>query len=110
MDSKMKVTWYRTPIPKQTLNALTERSNWRGIAFMVLHFSIIIATGAAVVACAFAGYWIAALALLVLHGAMFSFLGYAGLGHELFHRTVFASRVPNDLMLAVVSFLTWNNY
>ncbi len=51
-------------------------------------------------------------ALLVMtpHLAAWSFLGWAGLGHELFHRNVFTSRSANGLLFKICSVLTWNNY
>ena len=38
-----------------------------------------------------------------------SFWGYAGIGHELFHRTVFSNRSLNGALYYVASFLVWSN-
>ncbi len=43
--------------------------------------------------------------LAIWHG----FWGYAGIGHELSHRTVFSYRRLNDVLYYVASFLVWSN-
>ena len=48
--------------------------------------------------------------LLVPHFCMWSFLGWAGLGHELFHRTVFSNPGANTVMFRLCSILTWSNF
>ncbi|AWM78485.1 fatty acid desaturase family protein [Phenylobacterium parvum] len=50
-----------------------------------------------------------ALAVLVPHWAAWSFLGWAGLGHELFHRNVLSSRRANAILFRACSILTWSN-
>lgn len=44
------------------------------------------------------------------HLAAYSFLGWAGIGHELFHHSVFSSRSLNRFLFKLFSVLTWNNY
>jgi fatty acid desaturase len=39
-----------------------------------------------------------------------SFLGWAGVGHELFHRSVFSARWLNLALFRLFSILTWSNY
>lgn len=107
--ARTRIAWYRSPLPEDALHALMARSNLQGTLYALLHFGLLLATGAACVALAREGWWLALLPALVVHGACYGFLGYAGLGHELVHRTVFAARAPNDLLFALVSFLTWNN-
>ena len=55
------------------------------------------------------GSVIAALVVLVPHWAAWSFLGWAGLGHELFHRNVLTSRRANGFLFRACSILTWSN-
>jgi fatty acid desaturase len=57
-----------------------------------------------------AGHIWAALLLLIPHVMAWSFLGWAGIGHELFHRSVFSSRGLNLALFRLFSILTWNNY
>lgn len=56
------------------------------------------------------GYVWAALLVLIPHFLTWSFLGWAGIGHELFHRSVFTARWPNLLLFRSFSVLTWSNY
>jgi fatty acid desaturase len=39
-----------------------------------------------------------------------SFLGWAGIGHELFHRSVFSARWVNVALFRLFSILTWSNF
>jgi fatty acid desaturase len=48
--------------------------------------------------------------VLMPHFAASSFLGWAGIGHELFHNSVFKSRAINQFLFKAFSILTWNNY
>lgn len=104
------IQWYRTPVPQEALHALMARSNARGFLFVGLHFSLLFCTGALFMHCYAQGIYYLLPLLLMLHGMIFSFLGYAGLGHELNHRTVFKSARLNDFFFMLVSLLTWNNF
>lgn len=57
-----------------------------------------------------AGNFLLAILCAVPHFVSFSFLGWAGIGHELFHGTVFSSRKLNTFLFRLFSILTWNNY
>jgi fatty acid desaturase len=56
------------------------------------------------------GHVLAAMLLLVPHFMAWSFLGWAGIGHELFHRSVFSARWLNVALFRLFSILTWNNF
>ncbi|WP_313539862.1 fatty acid desaturase [Sphingomonas sp.] len=56
------------------------------------------------------GHVWASLLILIPHFLTWSFLGWAGIGHELFHRSVFTARQPNVLLFRLFSVLTWSNY
>ncbi|THD50814.1 fatty acid desaturase [Phenylobacterium sp.] len=56
------------------------------------------------------GHVLAAGLLLIPHFMTWSFLGWAGIGHELFHRSVFSARWLNLALFRLFSILTWNNY
>lgn len=56
------------------------------------------------------GHVTAAVLLLIPHFMAWSFLGWAGVGHELFHRSVFRARWLNLALFRLFSILTWNNY
>ncbi|WP_165187188.1 fatty acid desaturase [Caulobacter soli] len=56
------------------------------------------------------GHLVVAVLLLIPHFMAWSFLGWAGVGHELFHRSVFSARWLNLVLFRLFSILTWNNY
>jgi fatty acid desaturase len=49
------------------------------------------------------------LAALYLNGVLWQFLGYAGIGHELFHKKVFSNKNANSFLYRLFSYFTWNN-
>lgn len=99
----------RAPLDRQTLKALTRRSNRSGLLCLCLHAALLLALALGFLWLIDIGLWPAALPLLLLYGAVFSFLGYAGLGHELSHATVFSNKKFNEVLFGLASFLTWNN-
>jgi len=56
------------------------------------------------------GHFVWAVVVLIPHFLAWSFLGWAGIGHELFHRSVFSARWLNVALFRLFSILTWNNY
>ncbi|OQA42230.1 MAG: Fatty acid desaturase [Chloroflexi bacterium ADurb.Bin325] len=100
---KSKVSWYRSPVDRQTLAGLNRRSNLKGFVQTLGHLGLLVLTGAAA--------WYSAghlalpvtLLLLFLHGTFYAFLlnGF----HELCHSSVFRTRWLNTLFLYIISFL-----
>ena len=56
------------------------------------------------------GRLFAALLVLTPHWAAWSFLGWAGLGHELAPRNVLSWRQANVALFRICSILTWSNF
>ncbi len=98
-----KINWYRTPIDRDVLAALNQRSDVRGFAQTLGHLGIIALTGATAWYAAMNWPALAVLALLFLHGTVYAFLlnGF----HELCHSSVFKTRWLNTFFLYVFSFL-----
>ena len=102
-----KISWYRTPVSREALAALNQRSDWQGLLQTLGYLGLLVLSGAA------AWYATGRLALTVtlflyfLHGTFFAFLLNAF--HELCHKTVFKTMALNRIFLVVVSFLSWNN-
>lgn len=99
-----KINWYRTPIDRELLAELNQRSDLLGFAQTLGHLGIIALTGAASWYAVANGWSIfAVLVLLFLHGTVYAFLlnGF----HELCHSTVFKTKGLNTLFLNVFSFL-----
>lgn len=106
-QSKLKITWYRTPLDRETLNALNQRSDLMGLLQTLGHLGLLLLTGTAA--------WYAAgnlplpvlLLILFVHGTFWAFLlnGF----HELCHSTVFKTKFLNTFFLQIFSFLGWHN-
>jgi fatty acid desaturase len=106
-ETGIEIPWYRTRIEKETLKALTARTDRQGLAQALGYLLLICASGAAVIGTwGRAPWWAVALAMAV-HGTFCAFLlnGF----HELVHGTVFKTRWLNALFLDVYSFLGWLN-
>ena len=106
-QTKPKIAWYKSPISREALAALNQRSDWPGLLQSLGHLGLLGLTGAA--AWYAAGRLPLALALLIvfLHGTFFAFLGNAFL--ELCHQMVFKTKALNTLFLQIISFLSWSN-
>ena len=106
--NQRKINWYRCPLPRETLAALNQRSDFWGLLQTLAHLGLLAATGA--------GAWYAAehlalpwlLLILFFHGTFYAFLlnGF----HELCHSTVFKSKFLNYFFLRVFSFLGAYNH
>jgi fatty acid desaturase len=102
-----RIAWYRSPLDREVLASLNQRSDWQGLLQTFGHLGLLLLSGAAA--------WYAAgrfplgvlLLILLIHGTFWAFLLNAF--HEFCHKTVFKSKALNTLFLQVVSFLSWNN-
>lgn len=103
VQDKPKINWYRSPVPRDALALLNQRSDWRGLAQALGHLGLLAATGAAAWFAAERGWWLALILALFCHGTCYAFLlnGF----HELCHKTVFKSKALNVLFLNIYSFL-----
>ena len=108
----------KSPLSSDELARLNIKQNLPSAWRLAVHIGLLATLGWG--ACQFvdeavtnpvASGWLYLPALLCLlgYGAVFNFLGYAGLGHELAHYTVFKARWLNVALFRLVSVLTWNN-
>lgn len=102
------IRWYRTVLPRETLNALNTRSDARGLLQACGTLALLGGTGASTLWAAFAGHFGLAMPLLFLHGMVGTFNINAV--HELCHHTVFRSRWLNALFVRVFGFIGWNDW
>jgi fatty acid desaturase len=102
-----KIYWYRTPVERETLAALNQRSDWQGLQQTLGHLGLLLVTGMAAWWAAAQAAWLGLLLILFLHGTIYAFLlnGF----HELCHGTVFKSKSLNSFFLYLFSFLGWYN-
>lgn len=98
-----KINWYRTPIDRDTLSTLNQRSDAKGFAQTLGHLGIIALTGAFAWYAAYNLPWPWLVLALFLHGTVYAFLlnGF----HELCHGTVFKTKWLNTLFLNIFSFM-----
>ena len=97
-------------LDRETYRKLTVRRDGLAATLLLLRiaFHAALLAGASLL---FArGQTVAALLLLIPHFVTWSFLGWAGVGHELFHRSVFSVRWLNTALFRLFSILTWSNY
>jgi len=104
---KSKISWYRSPVDRQTMARLNQRSDWKGLRQTLGHLGLLLLTGGVAWYAATQRLWGLLLLALFLHGTFYAFLlnGF----HELCHSTVFKSKQLNTLFLNVFSFLGWYN-
>ena len=109
-STRMRIRWVAPPIPREVLRDLTRRQNT--IAFS--HLFIRLLTQALLMCGAFYSLchciWWLAVVLVGLNGGLWFFMGWAGIGHELFHATVTTRRRFDHVLFRVFSVLTWSNY
>lgn len=103
-EQKMqKLNWYRSPLDRDTLAALNQRSDWKGLRQTFGHLGLLVLTGAAAWYAADHLPWPVLLLILFLHGTIYAFLlnGF----HELCHSSVFKTKALNTFFLYLFSFL-----
>jgi fatty acid desaturase len=107
LPAQRRIPWYRSPVEREVLAALNQRSDRKGLVQSLGHLGLLALTGAA----AWLAFGRAPLAVFLLilyvHGAIWAFLLNAF--HELCHKTVFKTRGLNAAFLYIVSFLSWYN-
>lgn len=110
MAEDARINWYRTPVDKDVLKSLTARSDRRGFCQMIPQLLFSTATGALAYMVWLRGPSWAVVLACYLHATFYWFLGLAGCGHELCHRTVFRTHFWNEFFVRLVSFLSWTNF
>src|SRR5436190_18594324 len=110
MVNDYKIKWYHSPVDKETMRRLTERSDWLGFLQVGRHLCLVAVTGAAAYYAWYHLPWPLFILALFLHGTFLAFLGAGGASHELSHRTVFKTRFWNELFMCVTAFLSWFNF
>lgn len=99
----------RIYVAPETIKALNVRSDIIGTLFFFLHVCVLLVSGSIVILAFSYGWYFSSFFVLLFYGTFFSFLGWAGLSHELAHGTVFKTIYLNKITLSIVSFLLWNN-
>jgi len=103
------IDWYRTPIPKETLRELTERSDLRGWTQCASFLLVYAALTAMTVVFFLQGWWVPMILACYLHSLFLNMMSISAAVHELSHGTPFRTKPVNEFFLYLFSFLTWNN-
>lgn len=100
----------RPLLEREAYRRLTARRDGLAAALLAMRaaFHVALLAGASLLFSQ--GHVIVAVLLLIPHFMAWSFLGWAGIGHELFHRSVLSSRRLNLALFRLFSILTWSNY
>jgi fatty acid desaturase len=104
-----QIHWYRSPIDKELLKELTQRSDFKGLVHMSAFIAMSLLTGTAALFLFYNGSLWAFAAVLYLHWTLFQFFGRVSASHELCHYTVFKSRRFNRFFYALFTFFAWEN-
>ena len=104
---KLRISWYRSPVDRQTLDRLNQRSDWLGLAQTLGFLGLLALTAAGAFYAAAHRPWPVLLLVLYVHGTFYTFIlnGF----HELVHKTVFKSKALNVVFLYLFSFLAWHD-
>ena len=107
-QSTRQIKWYRSPVAAADLARLNQRSDWRGFVQTISFLGLLACSGALAWVAVEGAHWLAALALVYLHGSLWAFMvnGF----HELCHKTVFKTQALNIIFRNVYSFLGWTNH
>ncbi len=110
------INWYRSPVDRDLLLRLMQRSDLRGAVQTLSHLGYFFSS-------ALLAYWLYGqvnsdnwywsfplfLAAMFLHGTMGPFMGLIAI-HELQHRTVFKTRWLNYFFETVYAFISWSDH
>lgn len=108
--SNTRINWYKSPLPKETLKQLTQRSDAKGLAHAGAFLLIYLATTGLSVYFFLTEVWVPMIVTAYLHAVFVGFLGLGAAVHELSHGTAFKTRWLNSFFFRLFAFLTWNSY
>ena len=103
----VKVDWYRSPVSREQLQALNQRSNFKGWLQTGGYLGLLALTGTLAVASAGRLPWPVVVLLCFIHGMFWAFLinGF----HEFVHNSVFQTKSLNWFFARLFAFLGWHN-
>ena len=104
--STRSIGWYRTPVDRDLMRELNQRSDWQGLAQTLGHLGLIALTGA--LAWQVQDRWYLLLPVLLIYGTFYIFL--LNSTHELSHNTVFRTRSLNWFFLRLHCFFGWRSH
>jgi fatty acid desaturase len=103
------INWYRTPIPRETLRELTQKSNLKGWLQAGSFLLIWLVLTAAAFWFFRARLWVPMVILCYAQSLFMNMMSMSAAVHELSHGTPFKSKPVNEFFMYLFCFLTWNN-
>lgn len=105
---QQRIHWYRTPVEKEKLHELTQRSDLVPLLHILAQLLIFAITGTLAYLSYVYIHWTVFVLVLFVHCSLAGHL-YAPV-HEMLHKTPFKSRRLNEFFLKLCSFFLWSNY
>lgn len=105
-SNKRTVSWYRTAVPRDAMQALNKRSDVKGMLQIGAHIALILMTGTLAWQVQERIYLL--LPVLFLYGTFYIFILNAT--HEMCHNTVFKTRFLNAFFLRLFCFFGWRSH
>jgi fatty acid desaturase len=103
-----QIDWYRTPLTREQLKELSQRSDFLGFVQTLGYLIPLALTLTAAIYGYGRWHWSIIVGIVFLHGMIGSFL-INGV-HELGHGTVFRTKWLNELFVRILSFFHWINF
>jgi len=97
-------------IDNKLIRNLQKKNNFKAVNYTLTRILFHILLSISIYFLIQSNYFFLTTLLLVLHFSSFSFMGLAGIGHELLHNTVFSNKTHNQIFYKVFCILTYNNY
>ena len=106
---EQRINWYRTPIDREVMRGLTERSDARGL--LQAGSFLLIYAGTVFLSWFFfaRGWWVPMAVAAYLACVFQGFVGMQAAVHELAHGTPFRTKWLNEIFYNLFCFLSWNN-
>lgn len=103
------IKWYRSPLAKQDLSALTSRNDFKATLQAVLFLLLYLGFLAWALFLQIEQSWLFMVIVCLFFSIFVDFFGIEAASHELSHRTAFKSKRVNSFFYHLFCFLTWNN-
>jgi len=95
-------------ISRSEFQELNRPNDWKASIDLLMRVFVSVGLLAALIL-NFHAHPVLSLFIAYLYAVQLSFWGYAGLGHEAFHKKVFSQKKPNTWLFVFCSAITWSN-
>lgn len=108
--SSSEIRFWRPQIPPALMKELLSKNDLIAYRDLAIRVGLQVGLMGALLTLDGIQDWFLWIPLLLVHCFTWSFLGWAGYGHELAHASVFSRRQVNRFLFALFSILSWSNY